>query len=117
MIDTPMTPELICSDIKLSLTFYVGVLGFQIQYQREEEGFAMLERQGSRLMLDEIVPGSKRSWIAGPLEKPFGRGVNFQIDTTDVDGLYKKVQNSGAEIFLTLEEKWYRANDVEVGNR
>lgn len=84
IIDTPMTPELMCSNIKTSLNFYVDVLGFTIQYQREEEGFAMLERQGSRLMLDEIIPGSKRSWISAPLEKPFGRGINFQIDTTDV---------------------------------
>lgn len=24
---------------------------------------------------------------------------------------------SGAEIFLPLEEKWYRLNEIEVGNR
>ena len=49
---TPLTPELSCTNIETSLAFYVGMLGFTIQYQRPEEGFAMLERQGSRLMLD-----------------------------------------------------------------
>ncbi len=116
-IETPMTPELYCTDIKLSLAFYVGVLGFKIQYQREEEGFAMLERQGSRLMLDQIVPGSKRSWITGPLERPFGRGINLQMDTTNVDSLYQTAIANKAEIFLPLEEKWYRANNIEMGNR
>lgn len=52
---TPLIPELCCSDIKISLAFYTEVLGFEIQYQREEEGFAMLQRQGSRIMLDEIA--------------------------------------------------------------
>lgn len=114
---TALTPELICTNIKASLTFYIGILGFSIQYQREDEGFAMLERQGSRIMLDEVVPGSKRSWIAAPLEQPFGRGINLQIETNDVDGLYARVQKAGLTIFLPMEEKWYRADDVEVGNR
>ena len=51
---TSLTPELCCSNIKISLDFYTKVLGFEIQCQREEEGFAMLERQGSRIMLDEV---------------------------------------------------------------
>ncbi len=116
IIHTGMTPELYCTDINASLAFYVGILGFNVQYDRPEEGFAMLERQGSRLMLDEYDPNSKRAWITAPLEKPFGRGVNLQINTTDSADLYKKVVATKAEIFLPLEEKWYRANDVEVGN-
>ena len=117
MISTPLTPELLCADIKISLPFYLNVLGFTIQYERPENGFAMLERQGARLMLDEIVPGSERSWVAAPLEKPFGRGINLQIETTDVDTLYAHVQKCGASIFLPIEERWYRADDIELGNR
>lgn len=116
-LETALTPELYCTNIKLSLEFYVGMLGFNIQYQREEEGFAMLERQGARLMLDELVPDSKRTWIQAPLEKPFGRGINLQIQTTDVSTLYRKVLESKCDVFLPLEEKWYRANHVELGNR
>ena len=117
MLITALTPELLCRDIKTSLPFYLDVLGFRIQYQREETGFAMIERQGARLMLDQFVPDSPRKWIAGLLEVPFGRGINLQIETTSVDDLYTSVQKSGATIFLPMEEKWYRANDVYVGNR
>jgi uncharacterized glyoxalase superfamily protein PhnB len=116
MYETKLTPELSCTNIKISLAFYVGVLGFNIQYQREEENFAMLERQGSRVMLDEIV-AEKRMWLTGALEKPFGRGINLQIKTTDVDILYNNVIHFGADVFLPLEEKWYRADTQEVGNK
>src|SRR5438105_557212 len=81
----------------------------------------MLERQGSRIMLDEIRGDSenntKRVWISGSLKVPFGRGINLQIETNKVDKLYDSVQKAGANIFLPIEEKWYRANDVEIGNR
>jgi uncharacterized glyoxalase superfamily protein PhnB len=118
---TPLTPELCCSNIKNSLLFYTEVLGFSIQYQREEDGFAMLERQGSRIMLDEIrknpAKEHDRTWVSGPLEIPFGRGINLQIETNMVDALYDHVKKSQANVFLPIEEKWYRANNIEIGNR
>lgn len=115
-IDTTLTPELLCRDIKTSLAFYVDVLGFRIQYDRPEEGFAMLERQGSRIMLDQmLLEDNERAWISGPLEYPFGRGINLQIDTLDATSLYDRSKSSGATIFLDLEEKWYRADDKYVG--
>lgn len=117
MLITALTPELMCRDIKVSLPFYLDVLGFKIQYERPESSFAMIERQGARLMLDQIVPDSPRTWIAGPLEFPFGRGINLQIETDDVNGLYARVQKSGATIFLPIEEKWYRGDDVDLGSR
>lgn len=114
---TPLTPELYCKDIKISLHFYTQILGFKIQYQREEEGFAMLEREGARIMLDQILPGSARTWLVAPLEFPFGRGINLQIETARVDELYEGVQKNGAQIFLPMEEKWYRCDDIYLGNR
>lgn len=72
-------------------------------------------------MLDEISEnfqkGIKRTWLSGVLEKPFGRGINLEIRTENVDELYSRVQQSGATIFLPIEEKWYRMKEVEVGNR
>lgn len=120
-LTTSLTPELCCSNLKTSLHFYTHILGFSIQYQREEDRFAMLERQGSRIMLDEIrnnsVSGTNRTWISGPLEIPFGRGINLEIKTDKVDELYDRVQKAGAIIFLPIEEKWYRASDVKLGKR
>jgi hypothetical protein len=53
-LTTPLTPEMCCSDIKKSLQFYTETLGFSVQYERPEDGFAMLERQGSRIMTDQF---------------------------------------------------------------
>ena|SRR5579872_6931137 len=115
---TPLTPELYCSNIKTSLLFYIDILGFSIKYQREEDKFAMLERQGSRIMLEQIPDDpTDRAWVRGSLEHPFGRGINLQIMTDEVDKLYEHVQKSRALIFLPIEIKWYRANDIELGNQ
>ena len=116
LLPTKLTPELYCSDIKTSLNFYTQILGFKIQYQRKEEGFAMLERQGARIMLDEINE-SKRTWITAPLERPFGRGLNLQIITSHVDKLYQRIQQANIEIFLSIEEKWYQASESKIGHR
>lgn len=120
-LTTSLTPELSCSNIKVSLSFYLETLGFKIQYQREEEGFAMIERQGSRIMLDEVRPNTgtetKRIWISAPMELPFGREINLEIKTSKVDQLYDRCKQTGANIFLSIEEKWYRTNNSEIGNR
>ncbi len=110
-----LTPELYCTDISISLPFYTNILGFTIEYQRPEEGFAMLERQGARIMLDQI--GVDRTWLPAALEYPFGRGINLQIETDHVMTLYETVQKSGSTIFLPIENKWYRADDLCLGCR
>lgn len=116
-LDTAMTPELGVTDFKKSLDFYINVLGFTVQYDWPEEGFAMLERQGSRIMIDEFREG-KNLWAAGPLEYPLGCGMNLKIYTLDAAGLYERAKSSGARIFLELEEKWYRIDAAtESGNR
>jgi catechol 2,3-dioxygenase-like lactoylglutathione lyase family enzyme len=109
-----LTPELSCSDIKRSLDFYVRGLGFEILYERSEEKFAYLRREGAEIMLEEL--GAGRTWITGELIHPFGRGLNLQIATKDVETLYKTLQKAGYSFFLPLEEKWYRKKDMSVGN-
>lgn len=46
-----LVPELDVAVLVRSLAFYVGVLGFRVRYDRPEEQFAYLERQGAELML------------------------------------------------------------------
>ena len=43
--------------------------------------------------------------------------MNLQIETSAVDDLYARAQKAHATIFLPIEEKWYRADDVYLGNR
>lgn len=111
-----LIPELCCSDYEASLKFYVDVLGFKILYDRPEQGFAMLEYQGSQLMIDEIPEGGSR-WQTAAMEKPFGRGINIQIDTDNADALYERIKTAGFSVFHEMEEKWYRADDIELGAR
>ena len=115
MKQVSLTPELKCSDYRESLNFYTEVLGFAVLYKREEEGFAMLDRQGARLMIDSLELCQR--FVKFEMEKPYGRGINLQILTTDVDGLYADVNKKGWPIYLGMEEKWYRTNDTEVGNK
>ncbi len=111
-----LVPELICSDLDKSLAFYVGLLGFRILYDRPEDRFAYLDRNGAELMLEEFEPGA-RMLARAPFEPPFGRGINFQILVEDVDALQAAVIAAGLPIFLAMEEAWYRRDDTEIGCR
>lgn len=113
-----LVPELIVSDISRSRGFYLDVLGFAVMWERPEEGFVYLGREGAELMLDEITDKSAaRGFLIGQLEPPFGRGINLQIAVSDVDSLYDQVKKANGRITLALEEKWYRARDQLLGNR
>ncbi len=111
-----LVPELYCSNFPRSYAFYTEVLGFSVMFERQEERFAYLEREGAQLMFEERTGGS-RTWLTAPLEQPYGRGINLQIWTQDVEALYQQALDHQAVIFLPLEEKWYRRDDRLMGNR
>jgi len=110
-----LVPELYCTDLERSLTFYTQLLGFRVLYQRPEEKFAYLERETSEIMLEQI--GIGRKWLTGELTPPFGRGVSFQIPVTNAQALHSILQKAGYKFFLELEDKWYRKDAAYVGNR
>jgi catechol 2,3-dioxygenase-like lactoylglutathione lyase family enzyme len=109
-----LVPELISSDIERSLKFYTDVLGFHVLFARPEERFAYLEYDGAQLMLEQ---STGRRFLNGALEKPYGRGINLQIKTDSVDELYTRVQAAKATIYLPMEEKGYRCDDVYLVSR
>lgn len=111
-----LVPELHCSDLDKSLAFYVNLLDFRILYDRPEERFAFLERRGAELMLDEYIPGA-RMLAKAPFERPYGRGVNFQIRVEDADALHAVIVRAGLPIFLPMEERWYRRGYTQIGMR
>ena len=106
-----LIPELLCADFNKSLNFYTEILGFEVRYDREE-GFAMLEREGVQIMLDQ---NRSDNWVSGPLEYPYGRGINLQIKTTSIIDLYESVKKANARIYLPLKEEWYQATEVMLG--
>ena len=109
-----LVPELYCSDIERSEDFYVGLLGFIVQFARPEERFVYLDREGAEIMLEQPTT---RMLVSGALEHPYGRGVNFQIEVADVASLYARVKASPWPVFLELEDRWYRHDELEFGNR
>ncbi len=94
MKSNPLKPELYVTDFSKSLNFYTKILGFKVEYQREDPLFAFLSSQGSHLMIQELNPNEDKEFITGNLEYPLGRGINFQINTDNVqklaDNLKKK---------------------------
>jgi catechol 2,3-dioxygenase-like lactoylglutathione lyase family enzyme len=117
MLSPPkLIPELDVDDLKRSLAFYTGTVGFRVLFGRREDRFAYLDLEGVHLMLEELG-GSGRYFTTAPLAHPYGRGVNFQIQIADVNALYKRVVAGGFPVPIPLEERWYRQDAIENGNR
>jgi catechol 2,3-dioxygenase-like lactoylglutathione lyase family enzyme len=115
-VTAALVPELDVSDLERSLRFYVEVLGFRVRYRRDEERFAYLQRGRAELMLEEAA-GPGRRFRTAPLEPPFGRGVNFQIRVDDAATLLAHAQAADVQVVVDLEDRWYRRDHDEVGNR
>jgi catechol 2,3-dioxygenase-like lactoylglutathione lyase family enzyme len=111
-----LIPELYCSDFKRTLDFYTKVAGFQVRYARPEERFAFLERDGAQIMIEQPTDPA-RTWLAGALVHPYGRGINLQIEVADIAAVHGSVRAAGAPLFVALEDKWYRRHDVLLGSR
>lgn len=104
-----LVPELYVTDLDSSLRFYTA-LGFTVRYQRREERFAYIEREGAELMLEEP---RGRTWLIGPLEHPFGRGINLQITVSEADELFT-TRLSDMQVILPPETRQYSRLQDEV---
>jgi catechol 2,3-dioxygenase-like lactoylglutathione lyase family enzyme len=112
-----MVPELAVSDLQRSRAFYCDTLGFVCVYERPEDGFCYLRLGQAELMLDQI--GQGRTFDNGhrPTDHPFGKGLNLQIRVPSVAPLIEALERHGYPLFLPLEDRWYRVDQVETGNR
>jgi catechol 2,3-dioxygenase-like lactoylglutathione lyase family enzyme len=107
-----LVPELLVADLHRALGFYCDLCGFKVRYERPEDGFAYIELGGAQIMLEEL---SDDSWLTGPLDPPFGRGLNLQIEVADVAALAAQLHAGGTKLFRPLVTEWYRQDDVEHG--
>lgn len=106
-----LVPELLVSDTLRSIEFWCGLCGFEIDYQRPEEGFACVSLGSAQIMLEQR--GIGRNWITAPLEPPLGRGVNFQISVPTVDPIVTALRDANYSLFMPPETKWYRTGDLD----
>ena len=105
-----LIPELSVSDIGKSLDFYRKI-GFKLEYSRE--GFAFLSFQGSQMMIEQM----NNNWNTGEMIKPYGRGINFQIEVENMADLIKKIKANSFEMFKGPEDNWYEVNGKLLGCR
>ena len=116
MESNSLVPELSISNFEKSVEFYTKILGFRIEYQRVDEGFAYLSLGDSQIMIDQI--GKTRTWKTDEFEYPLGRGINLQIKVVEsIDLLLERLGQNNIRLFMDPEEKWYRKEDYEVGNK
>ena len=112
-----LVPELYVSDLGSSMEFYVDVLGFRVEYDRPQERFAALSLGSAHLMLEEITSPKRATreeflrgeWRTADLERPFGRGMNLEIQVPDVDAIHSRVNQLGYPPLLEPHDKCYRA--------
>ena len=109
-----LVPELVSSDIARSRRFYVDTLGFRVLFERPEERFVYLAREGAEIMLEEPTG---RSFVIAELQQPYGRGVNLQIRTTEIDDRYQRVTQAGAPVLWPIEDAAYGVNETVVQQR
>lgn len=102
-----LIPELSVTDINKTREFYVDVLGFKICYERPEDKFIFVEKDGNQIMLEQI----NGNWNVDKMEYPFGRGINFEMTISDVDAVYERIEKAGIKLFRKMEVK-----DYECGN-
>lgn len=111
-----LTPELLVSDVALSQAFWCEVIGFSVWYARPEEGFAYLTLGSAQLMLEQRRDDGS-DWLTGPLEQPFGRGINFQLRVPSLAAVLDRCHRRGIALFLPEQERWYRRDTEQVGQR
>lgn len=109
-----LLPELYISDFDASMHFYRDILGCTVEYVRDNPRFAFLSYGKSQLMIQELQLSEKEE---EKLEYPFGRGINFQIETKSVQKIINSLEKNNYPLKKGVKDSWYKANDISYGCR
>lgn len=112
-----LVPELTVTDIAASREFYCDILGWSVVYERPEERFMMLGLGEARLMLDALSIGRNFDAELTPEHRPFGRGMNLEIEVDAVQPMLDALEKAGRALHLPAEDAWYRTGDTMSGQR
>lgn len=105
-----LIPELSVKDIERSKWFYIELLGFQLEYERTSDKFAFLSLEATQIMIEEI----NGYWNTGLLEYPFGRGINFQIQTDDIQPIVERFIQNEISVFREPTVNEYKSNETVI---
>ena len=100
-----LVPEFWCSNFDESLHFYTKVVGFSVVQRRGNDLHAYLELGNAQIMI--ACWKQDGTWEPAPLEKPYGRGVNFQILNHDIKTIYQSALAADIKPFVELHTQWY----------
>ncbi|MGV6981748.1 VOC family protein [Bacillus pumilus] len=104
-----LIPELSVTAIEKSKWFYIELLGFKLEYEREDDKFIFVSlEEETQMMLEEI----NGHWDTGELKHPFGRGINFQIDIKDVQPVIDRLRKQNIPLFREPTVSKYKSNDT-----
>jgi catechol 2,3-dioxygenase-like lactoylglutathione lyase family enzyme len=117
-----LVPEFYVSSLSESLSFYVDLLGFRIEYERREDRFACISLGDAWMMLEQVdnravAQGEELAagrWITAPLEPPFGRGTNLEIAVQDVEPAAAALAESSYPMVLEPHERHYKIGNATV---
>lgn len=65
-------------------------------------------------MLEQI---HDTGWSTGELEYPLGRGVNFQMELTDISPILERLNAANVVLYREPNESWYDEGNVLSGQR
>lgn len=116
-MENAIVPELSVTDWQKSRDFYCDLIGFSVLYDRPEEGFVFLTLGRAQIMLDQIGIGRDFHGIDAAPAYPFGRGMNLQIMVSALAPIPERLEEAKIPLHMPPEDKWYRRDDIEVGNR
>ncbi len=108
-----MAPEVLVTDLAASLAFWRDLLGFEVAYARPDESFAYLDLGGAQIMLCQCWGG----WETAALERPFGRGVMFQVYLDALDPVLARLAAAGWPLHSALREAWRDCGAQRIGQR
>ena len=108
-----LVPELDVADLARSRMFYVDLVGFTELFGRPHEAFVYLRLGRADLMLEE-ADGPGRRFRTAPLEVPFGRGMNLQIEHPFLDSAHDRLVAAGASLVVPIEERIYETGSTAV---
>jgi len=113
-----VTPALVAGlavrNLDASLQFYRNVLGFRVVYERLEDAFILLEREGAQLMLE--MSSDSPAPPSADFSSAAVQGPNLHLRISDLDEVERRLAEANWAATVA-RERWYRRNGGHLGNR